>query len=242
MISYRLTDPALGDPATVHRIVTSLLDPIRYPATDLVCAYHERWEIEITIDELDTHQRVVGRPLRSQQPVGVLQELYGLLPTHYLVRAIMHEAACAHAIDHDRISFVNAIRLIQDAIPEAQMVVQTQVSHLYQRLLTDLCAAPTGPAAAHGSAPGKTKNEQVSAQAAGGPAATPANYAVPGRRCTGQRAALARLHQASGWPTTKIRMRPLSCGWLMAIPQNSGIFPYLNGIAIKLKYGYYLGS
>jgi hypothetical protein len=140
MISYRLTDPALGDITTIHRVVTSLLDPIRYPAADLVCAYHERWEIELAIDELDTHQRVARQPLRSQQPAGVIQELYGLLLTHYLVRAVMHEAAAARSIDPDRISFVHAIRLIQDAIPESQMVAAAQVSQLYDRLLTDLCA------------------------------------------------------------------------------------------------------
>ena len=52
----------------------------------------------------------------------------------------MHEAACAAGIDPDRISFVHAIRVIQDAIPEAQMIALAQLPHLYQRLLTDLRA------------------------------------------------------------------------------------------------------
>jgi hypothetical protein len=44
----------------------------------LIVLYHERWEEELTIDELKTHQR--ERPvLRSQTPGGVVQELYGLL-------------------------------------------------------------------------------------------------------------------------------------------------------------------
>ena len=63
-----------------------------------------------------------------------------MLISHYLVRTVIHEAACAHAIDPDLISFVHAIRLIQDAIPEAQMVTATQVPAVYHRLLTDLCA------------------------------------------------------------------------------------------------------
>jgi hypothetical protein len=92
------------------------------------------------IDELDTHQRVVGRPLRSQQPVGVLQELYGLLIAHYLVRMVMHDAALVHDIDPDRMSFVHAIRLIQDAIAESQMVAPESQALLYRNLLRDLSA------------------------------------------------------------------------------------------------------
>ncbi|WP_345724295.1 IS4 family transposase, partial [Herpetosiphon gulosus] len=99
MISYRLTDPALGDTTTMHRVVTSLLDPSRYPAADLVCAYHERWEIALVIDELDTHQRIARQPLRSQQPVGVIQELYGLLLAHYCIRTVIHDAARTRTLD-----------------------------------------------------------------------------------------------------------------------------------------------
>ncbi len=41
---------------------------------DVVVLYHERWEEELTIDELKTHQR--ERPvLRSQTPAGVVQEI-----------------------------------------------------------------------------------------------------------------------------------------------------------------------
>ena len=56
--------------------------------------YHERWEEELTIDELKTHQR--ERPvLRSQTPGGVVQELYGLLLGHYVIRVLMQEAAAS---------------------------------------------------------------------------------------------------------------------------------------------------
>ena len=105
---------------------------------ELVCAYHERWEIEVAIDEIDTHQRLVRHPLRSQKPVGVIQELYGLLIAHYAVRRVMHEAALQAGIDPDRLSFINAVRLVCDAIPEFQMVAPEHQPHLYQRLLRDI--------------------------------------------------------------------------------------------------------
>lgn len=84
IIEYKVTDPALADTNEIHRLVTTLLDPDRYPAVELICAFHERWEIEIAIDEMDTHQRLSQRTLRSLKPVGVIQELYGLLIAHFV--------------------------------------------------------------------------------------------------------------------------------------------------------------
>jgi hypothetical protein len=138
IITYTLTDPdrvGYGEP---HRLVTTLLDPTLYPALDLVCAYHERWEIELVIDEVDTHQRLAQSVLRSRRPVGVMQELYGLLIAHYAIRVVMHEAALQAEIDPDRLSFAHAVRVLQDTIPEFQMVAPEQQPALYQRLLRDI--------------------------------------------------------------------------------------------------------
>jgi hypothetical protein len=55
VIVYTLTDPARPGWQETHRLLTSLLDPVAHPARALVCLYHERWEIELTIDELATH-------------------------------------------------------------------------------------------------------------------------------------------------------------------------------------------
>lgn len=138
IITYTLTDPLAPGFAEVHRLVTTILDPAQASAIDMACAYHERWEVELVIDELDTHQRLAAGTLRSLRPVGVVQELYALVLAHYAVRALMHEAACQAGLDPDRLSFVHALRVIQDAIPEFQMVPRKQHNRLYARLLTDL--------------------------------------------------------------------------------------------------------
>lgn len=138
VIEYTLTDPNLPGFGETHRLVTTLLDPDAYPIMDLICAYYERWEVEITIDEIDTHQRLLPGPLRSLKPVGVIQELYGLLIAHYLVRALMHEAAQQAGLDPDRLSFVGAIKVLQKAVPEFQMTAPEQLPALYQRLLRDI--------------------------------------------------------------------------------------------------------
>jgi hypothetical protein len=140
IIEYTITDPALVGYGEVHRLVTTLLDPRLAPALDLVCLYHERWEIELVVDETDTHQRLAGRPLRSQKPEGVLQELYALLIAHFALRVLMHEAALQAGVDPDRLSFVHAIRVLHDAISEFQMVAPAEHPRLYQRLLHDIAA------------------------------------------------------------------------------------------------------
>jgi len=138
VIDYTIDEPNRPGHALRHRLITSLLDHEAFPALDLACVYHERWEIEITIDELDTHQRVVNRPFRSQKPEGVLQELYGLIIAHYAIRKLMHDAAVKVDLDPDRISFIGALRVIRRAIPEFQQTMPSQHNRLKMRMLRDI--------------------------------------------------------------------------------------------------------
>jgi hypothetical protein len=145
VIEYTIDDPNRPGHEEHHRLITSLLDPALYPAHTLACEYHQRWEVQITIDEVDTHQRRPNLPLRSHKPVGVIQwpqatyrEAFGLLLAHYAVRVVMHEAATQAELDPDRLSFVNALRMIGDAMAEFQMTTPEQWPHLYQRLLKDI--------------------------------------------------------------------------------------------------------
>jgi len=105
IISYRLTDERLGEKDKVYRLVTTLLNPRVAPALELVALYHERWEIELVIDEIKTHERVQRKVLRSKTPEGVYQELYGIFLAHYAVRALMVQAAIQAELDPDRLSF-----------------------------------------------------------------------------------------------------------------------------------------
>jgi hypothetical protein len=140
VITYTITDPALPGYGEQHRVITTLLNPRLAPAHAVACAYHERWEIEVVIDEIDTHQRLVGRTLRSLTPAGVIQEVYGVLLAHYAVRVLMHEAALQAEVDPDRLSFVQALEVVRDAVPEFQMVAEGQRRALYERMLQDIAA------------------------------------------------------------------------------------------------------
>jgi hypothetical protein len=138
IITYTLKDPALPDSGERYRLVTTLLNHQRYPALELACAYHERWEVELVIDEIDTHQRLSHRPLRSKTPLAVLQEAYGLLIAHFVIRFFMHQAACLVGIDPDRLSFSHALEVVRQAIDEFQMTAKEQLDDLYRRLLRDM--------------------------------------------------------------------------------------------------------
>jgi len=98
VIVYTLTDPARPGYGDTHRLIPTLLDAQEAPALALIAAYHERWDIARTSDEIDTHQRLVRHPLRSQKPVGVIQDLSGLLIAAHRPRrrARPHGRSCRH--------------------------------------------------------------------------------------------------------------------------------------------------
>ena len=117
IIEYTFTDPNRPGSGKIHRLLTTLLDPQLDPAKTLICLYHERWEEELTIDEIKTHLR--ERPvLRSQIPAGVIQEIYGLLLGHYVIRVLIHEAAESIQIDPERISFTATLKILRCRLPE----------------------------------------------------------------------------------------------------------------------------
>jgi hypothetical protein len=95
-------------------LLTSLLDPARYPAAEVVALYHERWELELGYDELKTEVLDAAESLRSQRPAAVTQELWGVLLAYNLVRLEMARAAEIAAVAPTRISFVAALHLIRD--------------------------------------------------------------------------------------------------------------------------------
>ena len=103
-----------------YRLVTSLMDWALFPALLLAEQYHQRWEIENTIDELKTH--LLGRktPIRSLKPREVVQEIYGWLLGHYAIRSLMFQAAHSAKISPLRLSFTGTLKVIRRAIPDFQ--------------------------------------------------------------------------------------------------------------------------
>ncbi len=109
IISYQVSDERLGEPGKVYRLVTTLLNPRVAPALELIGLYHERWESEVVIDEIKTHERAGRKVLRSKTPEGVRQELYGIYLAHYAVRVLLAQAALEAELDPDRLSLTEGL-------------------------------------------------------------------------------------------------------------------------------------
>ena len=126
VIEYRITDARLGEPEQRYRLATTWLNPRTAPARDLIDGYHERWEIETSLDEIKTHQRLQQAVLRSRTPDGVQQEVYAVLLAHYAIRFLMHQAACDAEVDPDRLSFSDALFVVAETTRE---LAQVQPEH-----------------------------------------------------------------------------------------------------------------
>jgi hypothetical protein len=116
-IDYYLEQIPGAEP--IYRLITTILDHTLAPASEMAAIYHERWEIETSLDELKTHLRGAQIVLRSKTPELVQQEFYGLLMAHFAVRALMHEAALRTDEDPDRLSFLHAVRVVQRRMPRS---------------------------------------------------------------------------------------------------------------------------
>jgi hypothetical protein len=96
-----------------YRLITSLMDISLFPALLLATEYHQRWEIENTIDELKTHLNGRKTPIRSLKPREVVQEIYGWLLGHYAVRHLIFTAAQQTGISPLRLGFTGTLKVIR---------------------------------------------------------------------------------------------------------------------------------
>lgn len=135
------------------RLVTSILaeDCTAYA---LAVHYHTRWDIEISYDEIKTHQCATRRGqsptlFRSMRPDLVKQELYAIMITYNLVRLTMAHAATEHNKAPCVISFLDSLHHLLAALP---LLTFTQHCHgscpltdLYQLLADCELAYPRRP-------------------------------------------------------------------------------------------------
>jgi hypothetical protein len=102
-----------------YRLITTLLDPARYPALALVRLYHERQEIESAFLALRC-TLLDGRVLRSGDRPGVEQELWALLTLYQLLRMAMVSAVETRpGTNPDRASFTTALEAARDQLAAA---------------------------------------------------------------------------------------------------------------------------
>jgi len=96
-------------------LVTTLLDPRKYPAEELLQLRLRRWDVETNIGHLKTTMKM--DVLRCKTEPGIRKELavFGLV--YNLVRMVMLEAAHRQETPVSRISFIDAYKWMRHARP-----------------------------------------------------------------------------------------------------------------------------
>jgi hypothetical protein len=110
----RYTIPKRGYRTRVVTLATTLLDPERYPATEVAELYGQRWQVETNLRHLKQTLRM--DVLRCQTVEGVQKELTMYALVYNLVRLVMLEAAHRQKVPVERISFVDAARWLAEAV------------------------------------------------------------------------------------------------------------------------------
>jgi len=112
-LRYAIHHP--GYRTRVVTLVTTLLDPKKYPARELARLYGLRWGAEIDLRHLK--QTMKMDVLRCGTVDGVRKELALFVLVYNLVRRVMEEAGRRQRVEPERISFVDAWRWLQQARP-----------------------------------------------------------------------------------------------------------------------------
>jgi hypothetical protein len=116
----RYTIAERGCRTHVITLTTTLLDPKRYPATDVANLYGQRWQIETNFRHL---KQTMGMDvLRCKTVEGVKKELTIYALVYNLVRLVMLEAAKRQSVAVERISFIDAVRWLADAVHGAAVL------------------------------------------------------------------------------------------------------------------------
>lgn len=107
-------------PASVT-LLTTLLDPAKYPAQDIAQLYARRWKIELWFRDLKTSMGM--EVLRCQSPQMVHKELEMLFIAYNLIRCLMVQSAAVNHVPLERLSFkgtVDSVRQFSLALAQAR--------------------------------------------------------------------------------------------------------------------------
>jgi Transposase DDE domain len=126
-------------------LVTTLLDPVAYPAEALAALYLQRWGVELHFRELKTLMRL--DVLRCRSPQMIRKELLMHFIAYNLVRAVMLQAALCHQVELSRLSFKGTLDALQAfaAVLQGGGLSIRQQAALESELLRLIASDPVRP-------------------------------------------------------------------------------------------------
>ena len=111
-------------------LVTTLMDPAKYPAHEVAELYRTRWQIESRIGSLKTTLEM--NVLRSKSPQAARREVASIILGHNLVWMLVHESAAVTDTPAEDISFAGAVKVVlafSSAILHAPRRMRRQLHH-----------------------------------------------------------------------------------------------------------------
>jgi len=131
-------------------LVTTLLDPIAYPASDLAQLYLRRWSVELFFRHIKTTMQM--DMLRCLSPAMLSREVLMHLIAYNLIRALMAEAAAIYDQEVARISFKGSVQAVRHF---SQVIAQAPSRRKAVQLTNDLLQALAKALVPH--RPGRTE-------------------------------------------------------------------------------------
>ncbi len=107
-------------------LVTTLLDPARYPADEIADLYGLRWQVEVDLRDLKI---TLGLDVLKSKKVSTVQkELLVFVLVYNLIRQVTVKAAQRQKVKPHRISFMDALRWLQrmESRPLPNLMVNPQ--------------------------------------------------------------------------------------------------------------------
>lgn len=104
-------------------VVTTLLNPEKYPAEAIAALYRQRWQAELNLRSLKTVLQMDH--LRSKTPEGVRKEFYMHLTAYNLIRRMIALAAFAKGVAPWTISFKGTLQTLNKLLPVLHTDLET---------------------------------------------------------------------------------------------------------------------
>jgi Transposase DDE domain len=126
-------------------LVTTLADPVAYPAEALAELYLQRWGVELHFRELKSLMRL--DVFRCRSPQLIRKELLMHWIAYNLVRAVMLQAALQHHVELSRLSFKGTLDGLQAfaAVLQGGSLSVRQQAALESELLRLIASDPVRP-------------------------------------------------------------------------------------------------
>jgi Transposase DDE domain len=146
---------------TQVRVLTTLLDPDLYPASEIASLHARRWITEIAFLHLKKTVRGPRRALRARPPELARQEARALLLAHNMIAGIAARAAALAGIAPGQVVFTAVLSLARAAV-----TADTCCPHCLKRPTSANAPAAGLDDAAAGIPPGRTGRQRTSGRTA----------------------------------------------------------------------------